>query len=95
MDNSLILCGHQHLETAITQDENGIREIFSKKEKKTEKISNFLVEKKEFEISPKRNYLIRVGLGGPEGYYGVGAAKPHFGVIQYNPKKVILFNVNP
>ena len=46
MNNSLILCGHQHLETAITQEENGIREVFSNKEKKTEKISNFLLKKK-------------------------------------------------
>ncbi len=41
------------------------------------------------------NYLIRIGLGGPEGYHGLGIAKPHFGTVQYNPKKIILFGINP
>ena len=95
MENSVILCGHQHLETALRQDKNGIKEIFSITENQTEKLANFLIEKKEFEINPNCNYFIRVGLGGPEGYYGVGAAKTHFGIVQYNPKKVILFNINP
>jgi hypothetical protein len=34
-----------------------------------------------------------LGLGGPEGYYGNGFGQIHFGIIQYNPKKVILFTV--
>jgi hypothetical protein len=31
--------------------------------------------------------LIKVGLGGPEGYYGTGEANSHFGIIQDDPKK--------
>ena len=53
-----------------------------------------MVEKKEILIESGNSYLIRVGLGGPEGYHGMGDAKPHFGIIQYNPKKMILFGIN-
>jgi len=37
--------------------------------------------------------LVRVGLAGPEGYYGTGSTTPHFGIVQYNPKKVVLFGI--
>jgi len=90
----VILCGHQHTETAIMQDRD-IKEIFSSLEPTRERTSNFVLEKREIEIEKSNNYLIRLGLGGPEGYYGVGSATPHFGIVQYNPKKVILFTVNP
>ena len=92
--NSVILCGHQHIEAALKQDKSGIKEILSTSKPQAEKLSKFFLEKKEFEIEPNCNYLIRLGLGGPEGYYGVGTAKPHFGIVQYNPKKIILFSVN-
>ncbi len=93
-ENFVILCGHQHMEAAFEQDSKGVNEILSSITPNKEKISNYILEKKEFEIKSTSNYLFRLGLGGPEGYYGVGASKPHFGIIQYNPKKVILFNVN-
>ncbi len=94
LSNYIILCGHQHIEAAIMQDKN-IKEIFSTLEPTRERASNFVLEKREIEIEKSNNYLIRLGLGGPEGYYGVGSAAPHFGIVQYNPKKVILFTVNP
>ncbi len=95
LDNSVILCGHQHLEAALKQDKEGIFEILSTTKLQEEKLSTFTLEKKEFEIEDNCNYFIRLGLGGPEGYYGIGASKPHFGIIQYNPKKIVLFTVNP
>ncbi len=94
LSNFVILCGHQHTEAAIMQDKN-IKEIFSLLKTRQEKLSGFVLEKKEIEIEKSNNYLIRLGLAGPEGYYGVGSATPHFGIVQYNPKKVILFTVNP
>ena len=30
---------------------------------------------------------------GPEGYYGTGTTIPHFGIVSYNPKKVVLFGI--
>ena len=92
LNNFVILCGHQHTETAIVQD-NEIKEIYSSLKTTQEKISDFVLDKKEIEINPSCNYLIRLGLGGPSGYYGVGTAQPHFGIIQHNPKKAVLFTV--
>jgi len=89
------LCGHEHIEAALTQNKNGIQEILSKTTLQIERLSNFIVEKKEILIESDNSYLIRVGLGGPEGYYGAGEAKPHFGIVQEDPKKIILFGINP
>jgi len=93
--NFVILCGHQHLEAALKQDKEGIFEILSTTKLQEEKLSTFTIEKKEFEIEDNCNYFIRLGLGGPEGYYGIETSQPHFGIIQYNPKKIILFTLNP
>lgn len=93
LDNFVILCGHQHLETAIEQDNESINEIYNSTKTENEKFGEFSLGKKEFEIKKTSNYLIRLGLGGPEGYYGNGFGQIHFGIIQYNPKKVILFTV--
>ena len=95
VNNHIILCGHQHMETAITHQGDKIHEIYSKIKPKNEKISGHVLESKEIEIDQNSDYLIRLGLGGPAGYYGVGSSVPHFAIIQYNPKKVILFTVNP
>jgi len=94
VEDPIILCGHQHMEAALTQNNYGIQEILSKTKLQTERLSDFVVEKKVIPIKSGNNYLIRVGLGGPEGYYGTGEAKPHFGIIQDDPKKIILFGIN-
>jgi predicted MPP superfamily phosphohydrolase len=90
----VILCGHQHDETAILQD-GQIRDIYHKIETTREKTTSYHIEKREIEINPENNYLIRLGLGGPQGDYGKRYAEPHFGIIQYDPSKVILFTVKP
>ena len=96
VENPIILCGHQHTEAALTQKKDGIiQETFSKIKLQTERLSDFVIEKKEISVESDNSYLIRVGLGGPEGYYGTGDAKPHFGIIQDgDPKKIILFGIN-
>jgi predicted phosphodiesterase len=88
----VILCGHQHEETALVQD-GQIREIYSSLKVQQEKTPTYRVEKREIEINPSHNYIIRLGLGGPAGKYGGGHADPHFGIIQHDPNKVILFTV--
>ncbi len=95
INNHIILCGHQHMEAAIMHKEGKIQEIYSKLKIKNEKIANHVLESKEIDIEPTNDYLVRLGLGGPAGYYGVGSSVPHFAIIQYNPKKVILFTINP
>lgn len=93
LKNFIILCGHQHKEAAIKQQENKIIDIISAQKPELEKFSNFIVEKKEIKIEPDCNYIIRMGLGGPEGYYGVGMANPHFAIIDDNYNSVDFFRI--
>jgi len=93
VENPIILCGHEHIEAALKQNKDGIREILSKTKLHTERLSNFVVEKKEILIESGNSYLIRIGLGGPEGYYGAGEARPHFGIVQDDSKKITLFGI--
>lgn len=92
LENFIILCGHQHMEAAIQQTENEITNIWPF-QSTTEKIESFVMQKREFDIDKNRNYLFRVGLGGPQGQHNGGFARPHFGLIQHDPKKVILFGL--
>ena len=92
LDNFIILCGHQHVEAAIRQTKNEITNILPFRPT-TEKIGSFVVQKREFEIAKDSNYLFRVGLGGPQGHHTGGFARPHFGLIQHDAKKVILFGL--
>ena len=91
--NPIILSGHEHIEVAIKQDKDDIQEILSNTKSQTERLSKFIVEKKEIPIDSDSNYLIKVGLGGPEGYYGTVGVNPHFGIFQDDPKKVFLFEI--
>ncbi len=92
LDNFIILCGHQHVEAAIKQDKNGITNIWSFAHQ-TEEISSYVLRKHEFPISRDSNHLIRVGLGGPQGHHSGRFARPHFAIIEDEPKKVVLFGV--
>ncbi len=92
IQNHIILCGHQHMEEAIMQD-GKIQHIYQNLKQNKEKISNHILQSREIEIDSSSNYLIRLGVGGPEGYYGVGEPFPHFAIVQYDPKKVILFTI--
>ena len=91
-DNFIILCGHQHVEAAIRQTENEITNIWPFQAAR-EKIESFVMQKREFDIAKNSNYLFRVGLGGPQGHHSGGFARPHFGIIQHDAKKVILFGL--
>lgn len=92
LDGFIILCGHQHMEAAIRQNGDEITNILPFKAE-SEKIASYVLKKREIPIECGSNYLIRVGLGGPQGYYGGGFARPHFGIIQDNPRKAVLFEL--
>ena len=92
--NPIILCGHQHMEAALSYDNDEIQDILSETKVQTEKLGEYTVEKKEISIEPDTSYLVRLGLGGPSGYYGTGEAIPHFGIIQNDQKKIMLFGIH-
>ncbi|MFM7861381.1 MAG: metallophosphoesterase family protein [Candidatus Nitrosotenuis sp.] len=92
LDNFLILCGHQHMEAAIKQTGDEITNILPFRYE-TEQISQYTLRKRQIPIEKNSNYLIRMGLGGPQGYYGGGFARPHFGIIQDHTRQVIFFEL--
>ena len=92
VQNHIIFCGHQHMEEAIMQD-GQINRIYPRLETKKEMISGHVLKSREIEIDSTSNYLVRLGVGGPEGYYGIGEPFPHFAIVEYDPKKVILFTI--
>lgn len=92
LDDFIILCGHQHMEAAIRQSKSEITNILPFKYE-TEKLGKYVLRKRQIPIEKNCNYLVRVGLGGPQGYYGGGFARPHFGIIQDDPKTIVLFEL--
>ena len=88
----VILCGHQHEEAVIEKNGNKISNLLNHLSVQIEKISKYVLYKKEIEINLDSNYIVRVGLGGPQGYYGFNSPNSHFAIISYNPKKIILFS---
>lgn len=92
-DNFVMLCGHQHIEAAIKQEGDKITNIWSF-EHQLEKFSSHTLKKREFPIEKNANYLFRMGLGGPQGHHTGGFARPHFAIMQDEPRKMIMFTVN-
>jgi hypothetical protein len=92
-DDFTILCGHQHIEAAIRQSKDQITNIWSFQHK-TEKISNHVLNTREFLIEQKSNYIFRIGLGGPQGDHKGQPAKPHFSILQHDPKNMIFFQID-
>ena len=93
LKNFVIFCGHQHIETGFKEERGKVSEFFSNIPTKSELISSYHVLKKEIELDPFSNYIIRLGLGGPEGYYGIGKPNPHFGINLKTQNRVILFEI--
>ena len=84
LDNGfLIFCGHQHTEAVYRH--TGIKtESMSEKdmEVRVEKIGRHVVQVKEFKIEMNINYLIRLGIAGPIGYYKwLGWDTTHFALL--------------
>lgn len=92
VSNHVILCGHQHQEEAIMQD-GTIHRIYPGIKPSREKLAGRVLESREIVINSTNNYLIRLGIGGPEGHYVKNVEVPHFAVVQHDPRKVILFTM--
>lgn len=92
LENFVMLCGHQHVEAAIREERGKITNIWTF-DHTLEKMSSHVLKKREFPIDKRANYLFRMGLGGPQGHHTGGFAKPHFAIIQDEPRKLIMFTV--
>lgn len=92
MDGFVIFCGHQHQESVLMQAPDGrISSVLDNTQPQNETILEFDATKKEIELEDDCNYLVRVGLAGPEGYYGPKEGLVMFGIFMSKPRKVILF----
>ncbi len=92
----IILCGHQHTE-AIYKNNGVETEYVSLDHMRVinENLGGHEVHVTEFDIDQKMNYLIRVGIVGPAGYYKKDKLnKTHFGLLwgEKKQKKFGLFN---
>jgi hypothetical protein len=98
LKNFVIFCGHQHKEHAIeysdNKETNKIKNILSQSLLQKEKIDQVTLNKKEITIQPDKSYIIRVGMAGPQGYYGKGFTNPHFGLVDYQSNIVRLFSID-
>lgn len=77
----VIVCGHEHLEAAYRQKGGTIDDIYGKLERSTFLSNGRLIEERKLIIEEDSNYLVRLGLAGPEGYGGYGPGRCHFGVM--------------
>src|SRR3989344_3818971 len=80
IDNFVMLCGHQHTEAVVRQDKNGIKDILAEIKRNIIRNEEYVLEKMEIAIEKDTNYLIRVGLGGPQGSHTHKDDSPHFAV---------------
>ena len=93
LNNFIIFCGHQHKEGIIEFNGKNTQNLITEIDTTLEKIDNYTLEKKEIPINTDYSYIIRVGLGGPQGYYGKGFSHPHFGISSRDSRIVRLFSI--
>jgi hypothetical protein len=76
-----IVCGHEHAEAAFAEKDGKIEDILYGLEKVTFTAGGRRVEEKKIVLQDDANYLIRLGIAGPAGYYErYGWDRCYFGV---------------
>lgn len=90
----IILCGHQHEEAAYLQKGHVIEDILKTLESRFVKINGRIFEEKRLPVKSKTNYLVRVGMAGPEGYRSYGFEERSFAVLSRNDRRRILYLLN-
>ncbi|RJS72352.1 metallophosphatase family protein [ANME-2 cluster archaeon] len=77
----LILCGHEHFEACYLEIDEGARNIINGMIRRKEVFSGSVVHVKAMMRQKGVNYLVRVGIAGPEGYARFGENRSHFGLL--------------
>jgi hypothetical protein len=76
-----IVCGHEHAEAAFAEKDGKVEDILFGLEKVTFGAGGRRVEEKKIALQDDTNYLVRLGLAGPAGYYErYGWDRCYFGV---------------
>lgn len=78
----VIVCGHEHTEAAFIQCGDRIEDVLLCLECDSFEASGRKVEEKKLIINENSNYLVRLGIAGPAGYYKrYGWDRCYFGVM--------------
>jgi predicted phosphodiesterase len=86
----VIICGHEHVEAAYAKRDGAAEDVLQRLDKSTIKLGAHAVEEKQLPVREDESYLVRLGLAGPQGYYGLfGLSKCHFGVLSMEKDKTL------
>ncbi|MGA9141822.1 MAG: metallophosphoesterase [Methanocella sp.] len=81
MPGYAIVCGHEHAEAAYIERDGKVEDILFDLEKVSFTAGGRKVEEKKIALDDDANYLVRLGLAGPAGYYRrYGWDRCYFGV---------------
>ncbi len=92
LKNFILFCGHQHKEAIYEESNGNVENLLKKIPSTNEKISNTILQSRKISIKKDKNYLIRIGLSGPEGSHNSVNISPHFGIFNKMNNEVFLFN---
>jgi hypothetical protein len=87
----IIVCGHQHEEAAYLQKGRALEDILKKLTSRSVNINGRTFEEKKLPIKPDTNYLVRVGMAGPEGYRRYGYNEISFAVLSTQGRRRIVY----
>lgn len=76
-----IVCGHEHTEAAFVERGGQVEDVLFGLEKRSFEVQGRKIEEKKIVMAEDENYLVRLGIAGPGGYYHrYGWDKCYFGV---------------
>lgn len=76
-----IVCGHEHAEAVFVETDFGAADILQALKKASFTVGGRRVDEKIIPLKEEKNYLVRLGIAGPEGYYeNYCWDRSHFGV---------------
>ncbi|HMK45256.1 MAG TPA: metallophosphoesterase [Methanocella sp.] len=82
-DGFIIVCGHDHKEVVYRQKNGVVNNVLAGLEEHIIDLGGRRVREKRLDIEDDSNYLIRIGIAGPEGYLPRGwMDRSYFGVIE-------------
>ncbi|CAJ37935.1 metallophosphoesterase [Methanocella arvoryzae] len=81
-DGFVIVCGHDHREVVYRQRNGVVENILDKLPDQFIELQGRRIREKQLEVEEDANYLVRLGIGGPEGYLPRGwTDRSYFGVL--------------
>ncbi len=80
-DGFVIACGHNHKEAAYVENKGNIDDVLHRMDSEEISLNGYKIREKRLPISDDSNYLIRLGIAGPEGFLQYGWDTCYFGVL--------------